>query len=267
MCIVQIWGGLDLLRAYLRVFRWGFLSVCVCVLWTRVWQRSDSCPLLGCKPFCAQCGQTAHSSIWKMLTLLIKGQTRVIMISLCWEGWDVEEEERRGWRGEWGARVSVGRRACQTIADTHTLTHRRSCFFSFSASFKGATQICIILRVLNFQSVSFSYFNKETNQCWFGSSAGALLRLWHSISHFYPLSLSGFSPTKTRQREKKRKRMKTGEEYDGGLDDFRRKKGGMKQDEWRGRVKNMQTKHRGIWKKEELMVDGWRRSSEQGASD
>lgn len=102
-----------------------YMCVGVCAL-VRVWQGSDSCPLLGCKPFCAQCGQTAHSSIWKMLTLLIKGQTRVIMISLCWEGRDgggAVAGEGRNQGG--GVGVSVGRRACQPhhtrmCAHTHT---------------------------------------------------------------------------------------------------------------------------------------------------
>lgn len=113
----------------------------------------------------------------------------------------------------------------QGLSDHRRHTHAHTQSFSFfPPSFKGATQICIILRVLNFQPVSSSYFNKRTNQCWFRSSTAALLQLWHSISRFHPLSLSGFSPRMTRQEEKKR-RMKTGEEeYDGGLDDYRRGK-------------------------------------------
>jgi len=129
-------------------------SVCICVLsdmcvWacvcvcTCVWQWSDSCPLLGCKPFCAQCGQTAHSSIWKMLTLLIKGQTRVIMISLCWEGRDgggegagrrVKGELEGGGEGGGGLCRPQGLSAHPTHTRAHTATdtHTNTCRFPFS---------------------------------------------------------------------------------------------------------------------------------------
>ncbi len=87
-----------------------------------------------------------------------------------------------------------------THLHTHTHTDTHTLSFSF---FKGATQICIIWRASNFQPVSYSYFNKATNQWWFGSSTGALLRLWHFISCFHPLSLLGFTPRWSRLRGKK----------------------------------------------------------------
>lgn len=42
----------------------------------------------------------------------------------------------------------------------HTHTHRSI----FPLALKEAAQICIILRILNFHPVSYSYFNKATNQ-------------------------------------------------------------------------------------------------------
>lgn len=102
----------------------------------------------------------------------------------------------RGWRGretrvrdsgaEGEGGISEGRRACQPISRTYTHTCTRTTPPPTHFK-KGSTQICIILRVLNFQPVSSSYFNKATNQCWFRSSTGALLWLWHSISCPPPL--------------------------------------------------------------------------------
>lgn len=57
--------------------------------------------------------------------------------------------------GQGGAGVRGSQKAAGPVSPSHTQT---------GVFFLGGRHICIILRVLNVQPVSYSYFNKATNQ-------------------------------------------------------------------------------------------------------
>lgn len=61
----------------------------------------------------------------------------------------------------------VPQKAAGPVSLFHTCAHTHTCTHAYPPPWfkRRATQICIILRVLNFQPVSFFYFNKATNQC------------------------------------------------------------------------------------------------------